>query len=62
MYKFEKKGTGKNAQAGDNVSVHYTGYLVDGTKFDSSLDRGQPIEFPLDKEGLLKDGMKVFRC
>jgi len=54
MYKFEKKGTGKNAQAGDNVSVHYTGYLVDGTKFDSSLDRGQPIEFPLGQGRVIK--------
>ena len=40
-------GTGEAAKAGDLVSVHYTGWLEDGTKFDSSVDRGEPIEFPL---------------
>lgn len=40
-------GTGAEAVPGDTVSVHYTGWLEDGTKFDSSLDRGEPIEFPL---------------
>jgi FKBP-type peptidyl-prolyl cis-trans isomerase len=40
-------GTGAEAQAGDTVFVHYTGWLTDGTKFDSSLDRGQPFSFPL---------------
>ena len=32
---------------GSNVSVHYSGFLLDGTKFDSSYDRGQPITFPI---------------
>ena len=41
------EGDGAKAEAGKTVSVHYTGTLADGTKFDSSLDRGQPIEFPL---------------
>ncbi|MEO7718447.1 MAG: FKBP-type peptidyl-prolyl cis-trans isomerase [Capsulimonas sp.] len=40
-------GTGATAKAGDNVSVHYTGTLTDGTKFDSSVDRGTPFDFPL---------------
>lgn len=40
-------GTGAEAVPGDTVSVHYTGWLEDGTKFGSSLDRGEPIEFPL---------------
>lgn len=40
-------GQGAEATAGQQVSVHYTGWLTDGTKFDSSLDRGRPFEFPL---------------
>lgn len=40
-------GQGAQAQAGQVVSVHYTGWLTDGKKFDSSLDRGQPFEFKL---------------
>ncbi|MEI6576085.1 MAG: FKBP-type peptidyl-prolyl cis-trans isomerase [Bacteroidota bacterium] len=43
------KGTGAKAEAGKSVSVHYTGRLLNGTKFDSSLDRGQPISFELGK-------------
>src|SRR5262249_29361745 len=42
-----KSGTGKMAEPGMNVSVHYTGWLLDGTKFDSSVDRGQPFKFQL---------------
>jgi len=44
-----EQGTGEMAQAGDTVSVHYTGSLLDGTKFDSSVDRGEPIKFPLGR-------------
>ena len=40
-------GTGDAAQAGQNVTVHYTGWLTDGTKFDSSKDRGQAFSFSL---------------
>ena len=41
------EGEGRTAGAGDTVAVHYTGCLTDGTKFDSSRDRGQPIRFVL---------------
>ena len=46
-YFIEKTGQGENAAPGDNVSVHYTGMLLDGEKFDSSLDRGDPLNFTL---------------
>ncbi len=40
-------GEGDEASAGSTVVVHYTGWLTDGTKFDSSLDRNDPFSFPL---------------
>lgn len=40
-------GDGMEAQGGNAVQVHYTGWLTDGTKFDSSLDRGEPFSFTL---------------
>lgn len=60
-----KPGEGAVATKGKTVSVHYTGRLTDGTKFDSSYDRGQPIDFPLGGGVVIKgwdqgiEGMKV---
>lgn len=47
-------GEGAEATAGKTVSVHYTGKLTDGTKFDSSLDRGEPFSFRLGAGQVIK--------
>lgn len=49
IYIETKKGSGANPKVTDIVKVHYTGKLLDGTKFDSSVDRGEPAEFPLNR-------------
>jgi FKBP-type peptidyl-prolyl cis-trans isomerase FkpA len=54
MYIISEPGTGEQAQAGKTVKVHYTGRLLDGTKFDSSLDRNEPIEFKLGQGMVIK--------
>src|SRR5262245_46327538 len=43
------EGTGARPKPGDSVSVHYTGWLKSGQKFDSSHDRGQPLTFPIGR-------------
>ena len=43
------EGNGASPKAGDRVSVHYTGWLTDGRKFDSSVDRGQPFVFTIGR-------------
>ncbi len=63
-YVDEVRGDGPVAETGMNVSVHYTGWLTDGTKFDSSLDRGQPFPFPLGGGQVIKgwdEGVKGMR-
>ena len=58
-------GAGDEARAGQTVSVHYTGWLTDGRKFDSSKDRNDPFEFPLGARHVIAgwdegvQGMKV---
>ena len=52
-YDFET-GQGASPQNGQTVSVHYTGWLTNGTKFDSSLDRDQPFSFPLGQGRVIK--------
>lgn len=47
VYVCTQAGNGSKPEAGKKVKVHYTGTLLDGTTFDSSVDRGEPIEFPL---------------
>lgn len=48
QYKIIKEGNGAIPSKHDHVRVHYTGRLIDGTVFDSSMERGQPAEFPVN--------------
>ena len=47
-------GSGASPQTGQTVVVHYTGWLADGTKFDSSVDRGQPFTFVIGTGQVIK--------
>jgi len=66
QYKVLTEGKGKSPKASDTVTVNYRGTLLDGTEFDSSYKRGEPISFPLNRvipgwtEGvqLMKEGAK----
>jgi FKBP-type peptidyl-prolyl cis-trans isomerase len=53
-YIVTKQGEGAQLKAGDNIIVNYTGLLTNGTKFDSSLDRGDPFSFPLGAGRVIK--------
>jgi len=61
----EVVGTGDEAVAGKHITVHYSGFLTDGTKFDSSLDRNDPFDFKLGAGQVIQGwdqgfaGMKV---
>jgi FKBP-type peptidyl-prolyl cis-trans isomerase len=65
QYRDDAVGDGAEARAGQTVSVHYTGTLTDGKKFDSSRDRGQPFQFHLGGGQVIRGwdegvaGMKV---
>lgn len=60
-----REGTGREARPGDTVTVHYTGWLLDGTKFDSSRDRDEPFSFRLGTRQVIRgwdlgvSGMRV---
>jgi FKBP-type peptidyl-prolyl cis-trans isomerase len=62
QYRTDLEGTGKAPTASNTVKVHYKGMLIDGKVFDSSIDRGQPIEFPLS--GVIKgwtEGLQLMK-
>lgn len=54
QYEDKTVGDGISPNAKQTVTVHYTGYLTDGTKFDSSVDRGQPFKFVLGVQQVIK--------
>jgi len=49
QYKIIKQGNGRSPKATDKVKCHYEGFLIDGTVFDSSVQRGEPATFPLNQ-------------
>lgn len=60
MYVVLKEGTGPVPASGALIEAHYTGRLVDGTKFDSSVDRGQPLRFVVGTGNVIKGWDEAF--
>ena len=54
QYSIDRPGTGERPRPGQIVSVHYTGWLTNGKKFDSSRDRNQPLEFPIGQGRVIR--------
>ena len=54
QYSIDQPGTGAQPKPGQIVSVHYTGWLTNGQKFDSSRDRNSPLEFPIGQGRVIK--------
>lgn len=65
QYAILSPGSGRTARSGDRVRMHYTGWLMDGARFDSSVDQNRPIEFVLGRGRVIRGwdlgvvGMKV---
>ncbi len=59
QYQVLTKGAGKQAAMGKTVTVHYTGTMLDGTVFDSSVARGEPADFPLNPGGLIQGWLEA---
>ncbi len=59
QYQVMNAGAGKQAAMGTTVTVHYTGMLMDGTVFDSSVSRGEPADFPLNPGGLIQGWLEA---
>jgi len=60
-YQITQEGTGEKIKPGDQLQVHYTGRFLDGNIFDSSVERGKPIDFKLGTTGLIQAWLEGLR-